>query len=285
MNKVLIVGALTVMLAACTEGESKEQQQPNGAAAPSSVNLLTIKTRDFVFYDMPDTIPAGATEIRLENGGPEFHHVQLVRLEEGKTLGDLMQAMKDAPHNGWPAWAVDVGGPNTPVPNATTSTLVNLEAGNYALLCVIPSRDGVPHVMKGMVRALTVLPNAAAAPMPKADVVLTLKDYSFEFDRPVTTAVKRIRVENAAQQSHEALLIALDEGKSIADFMNWLQTEQGPPPGRPIGGTTGFAQGEVNIINVELAAGKYALICFVPDARDGKPHIAHGMVQEFTVAE
>jgi len=25
------------------------------------------------------------------------------------------------------------------------------------------------------------------------------------------------------------------------------------------------------------------LICFVPDAKDGKPHLAHGMVKQFSV--
>jgi hypothetical protein len=38
-----------------------------------------------------------------------------------------------------------------------------------------------------------------------------------------------------------------------------------------------------NTIEVNLEPGEYGLICFVPDAKDGKPHIAHGMVTQFTV--
>jgi hypothetical protein len=34
---------------------------------------------------------------------------------------------------------------------------------------------------------------------------------------------------------------------------------------------------------VDLASGNYGLICFVPDAKDGKPHLAHGMMQDFKV--
>ena len=37
-------------------------------------------------------------------------------------------------------------------------------------------------------------------------------------------------------------------------------------------------------VAVNLLPGKYLLICFLPDATDGKPHAAHGMVQPFDVA-
>lgn len=283
MKNAIITGALALAIAACSAGESKEQSHESKAITARVMNEMTIRARDYVFYDMPDTIVAGATNIRLENEGPDLHHVWLIRLEEGKTLSDLMQAMKS--HGPLPAWAVDVGGPNTPVPGGVSSAILDLEAGNYALICVIPAKDGVPHVMKGMVRTLTVVPNKAAAPLPKADIVLTLKDYSFEFDRAISRGVQTIRVENAAQQSHEALLIQLAPGKTVADFGAWVQNPVGPPPARPLGGTTGFAQGEVNIIRHDFAPGRYALICFVPDTKTGKPHIAHGMVQEFTVTE
>jgi hypothetical protein len=34
---------------------------------------------------------------------------------------------------------------------------------------------------------------------------------------------------------------------------------------------------------MDFEPGRYALLCFVPDAGDGMPHFMHGMVQEFTV--
>ncbi|MBA3260206.1 MAG: hypothetical protein H0T68_12175 [Gemmatimonadales bacterium] len=43
-------------------------------------------------------------------------------------------------------------------------------------------------------------------------------------------------------------------------------------------------RGGVNWIEVDLEPGKYALICFLPDAKDGKPHFTHGMMQEIEVA-
>lgn len=36
-------------------------------------------------------------------------------------------------------------------------------------------------------------------------------------------------------------------------------------------------------MTVNLAAGNHAMLCFVPDAKDGKPHVAHGMAMPVTV--
>lgn len=285
MKKVLIAGAMMLALSACTRGETKEQGTAETDKTVVVVNEVTVRTRDFVFAEMPDTIQAGATTFRLVNDGPDLHHVWLVRLEEGKTVTDLLTAMKNG-HGAFPAWAVDVGGPNTPIPGETSAATLDLEVGRYAVICVIPAKDGVPHVMKGMVRELTVVPNKNPAPLPKADVVLTLNDYKFEFDKPLKRGVQTIRVENAAQQSHEVVLIQLAPGKKVQDVLAWFDGgQQGPPPGKPIGGTTGFAAGEVNVITHDFAAGNYGMICFVPDAKDGKPHVAHGMVTEFTVTD
>ncbi len=32
---------------------------------------------------------------------------------------------------------------------------------------------------------------------------------------------------------------------------------------------------------VELTPREYGLICFLPDAQDGKPHVAHGTLKQF----
>jgi hypothetical protein len=32
-----------------------------------------------------------------------------------------------------------------------------------------------------------------------------------------------------------------------------------------------------------MTPGNYVMLCFLPDAKDGKPHLDHGMVKEFTV--
>ena len=255
----------------------------DGADAAVQPPVVTIHARDYQFVNAPDTIVAGLTTLRLINEGPEFHHVQLVRFDDGHTLQDFFDAMRAGGPP--PAWFVEVGGPNTPgMPGDSTMATVDLVPGNYALLCFIPSPDGTPHIMKGMARPLTVIANtAAAATLPAADVVMTLNDYSFETNGAITAGTRTIRVENVAAQAHEVLVVKLDEGRSAMDFVKFVTKPEGTPPGRVIGGTTGIASGTMNQITLTFEPGRYALLCFLPDAKDGKEHIAHGMVKEIVV--
>ena len=140
--------------------------------APAKPAVVTITARDFAF-DAPDTVIAGATVIQLVNKGTELHHIQVARLDSGKTAGDLAAAMKNPGPP--PAWFVEIGGPNAVVPGASSETTVSLTPGNYVLLCFIPSADGMPHLMKGMVRPLTVVPATnGVALLPRGDAAITL---------------------------------------------------------------------------------------------------------------
>ena len=247
------------------------------------IRTVTVTASDYAF-NAPDTIPAGLTEIQLLNRGTEMHHVMLIRLEGGKGLADLFGAMKsDGPP---PAWAREVGGPNTPGPGGESNAILRLVAGRYAMICVIPSSDGKPHVMKGMAKEIVVAPatsNTANADV-RVNATMTLVDYGFQFSQPLAAGRQTIRVKNTADQAHEVVIVKLQPGKKPSDVLAWMEKMEGPPPGAPIGGTTPMARGEENIITVDLTPGDYGLICFVSDAKDGKPHVAHGMLSQFTIA-
>ncbi|HEX8451323.1 MAG TPA: hypothetical protein VF647_04445 [Longimicrobium sp.] len=274
----LASAALLLSAAACTsEGDARE----SAPAVRATANVVTITASDFAFQ-APASIPAGLTTINLVNRGPELHHVQLVRIAEGHTVQELMEGMKH--HEGPPPpWVSFVGGPNTPVPGGQAQATVELAPGSYALLCFIPSSDGVPHLMKGMVKPLTVTASSNQAPAAAPDARITLRDYSYEVTPGIAAGKRTIRVENAAAQPHELILVRLAPGKSAADMVAWLEKMQGPPPGAPVGGATLLSHGASNDVTADFTAGEYALLCMVPDAGDGKPHVAHGMVQQITV--
>ena len=42
--------------------------------------------------------------------------------------------------------------------------------------------------------------------------------------------------------------------------------------------------GVTSYVRARLTPGNYMLLCFVPDAKDGKPHLEHGMVLPFSVS-
>ena len=290
----LVVGVVlcsSTLLAGCTRSAEPEGAPATPAAetaAPAgptaaSPNVVQVTATEYTF-EAPDTVPAGYTTFQLIDRGAEPHHIWLVRLEQGKTLDDLMQAMQANPH-AIPAWATSVGGPNTPMPGGEANATVQLEPGSYAMVCVIPSADGVPHVAKGMVRPLTVVP-ATGAPTaaPAADLAITLTDYDFQLSAPITAGRHTIRVENQAAQDHEVIVMKLAPGKTLADAIAWFEKLQGPPPGEFVGGATGLAKGRANEMTIDFQAGDYALVCMVPDAGDGKPHVMHGMAKQVHVS-
>lgn len=271
----LLVGAVVQRGTASTDHGVADD--PMRRAAPA---VVTITARDYAF-DAPDIIKAGVTTIQLVNRGPDLHHVWLVRLDKGKTVEDFMQALKAGGPQ--PKWAVDVGGPNSPMPGQQSNATLMLTPGQYVIACVIPAPDGVPHIMKGMVKPLLVTPSTSQATFVPADVEITLSDYNFHLSRPLTAGKHVVRVRNTAPQSHEVALFKLEPGKTIPELLAWVEKPNGPPPAAIIGGVTGMARNTQNDISLDLTPGDYALLCFVPDAKDGKPHVAHGMMKQIRI--
>jgi len=249
-------------------------------AAPAKAPIVHVSGMDFSF-DAPDVIPAGLTEFRFMNKGPSLHHMQILKLEGGKTVDDLRAALANPGPP--PAWVKEVGGPNAPAPGVESNATLMLEPGNYALICFVDI-GGPPHFMKGMVKALRVTASSdASAPTPKVDATATLFDYGFKLSSPIQAGTRTIRVLNGGTQHHEIELVRLPPGVSVNDFMKWLGKMEGPPPGMPLGGVSGLDVGGSQYFTADFAPGNYALICFLPDAKDGKPHFAHGMIQQITV--
>jgi hypothetical protein len=251
----------------------------SAAAAIPGANVVEIVAMDYAF-EMPAQIPAGLTTLRLTNTGKELHHVYLVKVEAGKSAADVMAWFRSGGPP--PAWAKPMGGPNASA--GATEFTRTLEAGDYVAFCVIPSPGGPPHVMKGMIKDIKVTPSSrAAAPEPKADITLTLSDYDFQLSRPLTAGRHIIAVKNTGPQPHEFFLARLLPGKTPMDMAVFAENPQGEPPGIPMGGITDIVPGDVVYLAVDVPPGEYALICFDPDAKDGKPHLAHGMIKQITV--
>jgi len=245
--------------------------------------IVTVRASEFAFT-APKSVPAGTITFRMVNDGKQLHHVTLVKLLHGKTAADYMEALK---HPGPPpAWSVEVGGPNATGPGQTSDATVTLEPGNYALVCFVPTPGAtpVPHIMKGMISALTVTPNSAAAAEPVADVNVRLSDYKFALSKPLSAGRHVIKVTNDAAQPHEIVFVKLAPGKTAAGLAEWVEAGmQGPPPGMALGGVAAMAKGRSNTFTANLTPGTYGMICFLPDAKDGKPHSTHGMTTQFEV--
>lgn len=282
---------VTIGLAACSVKEAPSTADTGVAAAATTAaapqaaaNVVHIVAKDYSF-DSPAQIPAGLTTLHLMNQGKEAHQAALIKLTEGKTFEDFMTAFRAMkPNAPPPSWVVFDGGPNGAAPGGTAESTQILEAGNYALVCYIPSADGAPHIMKGMSRGLVVTPSTAApAPEPTPTATMTLSNYKFDLSSPLKSGQNIVRVENA-DQPHEVVVFKLAPGKTMKDFQAWLPvSDTQPPPAIPYGGVVGLSKGRHAFFTTNLDAGDYVLICFLPDAKDGKPHFVHGMLQAFKI--
>jgi hypothetical protein len=176
---VALAGAV-LLVSACSVADSAEEASAEPASAPAqeapaAVNVVDVAGMDYAF-EAPEEIDAGWTTFRFANRGPEAHHLTLMRLEDGHTVADVVAAFRDRkPLTGI---ATAVGGPNAPMPGADASATLNLTPGEYALICVIPSPDGIPHLFKGMVKPIRVREGASAGAEPAADLQITLRDYA-----------------------------------------------------------------------------------------------------------
>ena len=285
IRSILASAAAVALLGACAQGDVDQAATTDSAggehAGHAMPNVVTVVANDFA-YEAPAEIPAGLTRFVLKGQGKEIHHATIARLEDGKTVADLMAAFKTPGPP--PSWVTFVGGPNVPDPGAEANATVDLTPGNYALICFVDTPDKVPHFAKGMVHGFTVTTSAVNAMAPAADVNLSLVDYAFNFDKPLTAGRHTIKVTNPSAQGHEIQLIQLAPGKTMADMQQWIEKMQGPPPGKAVGGIASMKPGTTNYFDVDLTPGEYVAICFVPDHKDGKPHFVHGMAKQFTVS-
>jgi plastocyanin len=277
------VVAITVLLASCKPDRHSVEGGSAAESSNSNPAAVTVTASDFGFQ-APDTIAAGVTTVRLVNKGKELHQVQLIKLEEGKTLADVAQALKSGGPP--PSWMKFMGGPNGVAPGGESDATSELAPGQYVYICFIPSPDGVVHAAKGMARPFTVTggSTASTARQPSPDVTMKLVDYDFQLSQPLKPGQQTILVENAGPQTHEVVLLRMGPGKKVEDFATWSETGmKGPPPAEPLGGVTLLEKGGRGSFTANLTPGEYGFICYFPDKKDGKPHLAHGMMKTFKV--
>lgn len=243
-------------------------------------SVIDIIAHEYAFT-MPDTIPAGLTMLRLHDAGAEWHHVKLARLDANHTPAEAYAALRTG--GGFPAWLAFVGGPNSPTPGQVSELELQLEPGTYVMWCNVSAPDGRAHWAHGMFKELVVTPPVHHAALPAGDLTITLRDYAFDLSQPITRAVRMIRVTNGAQQAHEIFILKLGPHDSTRAVEDWLTHRSPKAPGTPLGGTTDIPPGGTLLMPIRFPGGRYAFICWVGDAHDGRPHWQHGMIKVIDV--
>jgi hypothetical protein len=237
------------------------------------------------FLRAPDSIPAGLVTFRLrqvgdwltnptrvdaENLAPAtpdndptraFHMLWIARLEPGRTVREWY----DAHVKGEPTpWAIELGGPAAARPPGTSNATMVLEAGNYVLVCHVGSAradKSRSHLLKGMFRALTVLPGKASAPeIASAHVTARITGTGqIELQGTLRKGRQRIRVVNETQKSHEFNVQRLKAGRTAQEAVTWRRTDGTTHPFAPLGGFSDVPPGATLTTTIDFDGGDHVL--------------------------
>lgn len=127
-------------------------------------------------------------------------------------------------------------------------------------------------------------PAPPAAEPPVVTFVAT--DFAFQGPDTIAPGYTTIRMVNQGPQEHHLILAQLAEGKTLDSLMAFFQAN---PAGEPPfvtwrGAANSVIAGDSTGGTVDLPAGRYALLCFIPDPADRVPHLVKGMARELIVA-
>jgi len=255
-----------------TAGTTQATAPPSAAEEPTPPPpTVSVKTTDYGF-ELPAQFRGGLVTLELDNSaGKEAHEASLVRLEQGKTLADLQQAMRQG-GGPPPSWILNAGGPGPVMPGRKATYTANLQPGTYSFLCFVHSSDGQSHVAKGMVASATVAEGPTAA-VPRAAATVTAREYEFGGLDGLKSGTQTVRVENQGQLEHNWGIFGLQPGRSAEDLATFLAgggPPTGPPPFTSSPGLVGaVARGGEATRTLELPPGRYAMVCLVRDP-DGR---------------
>jgi hypothetical protein len=254
-----------------------------GASIPS----VTMTAKDYSFQ-MPGTLPNGLVHITFKNAGKQPHQANIARLNKGVTAAKVQQQLNQNMDAALGLVTL-VGGPNTVDPGGSQQVVLRFSPGEYVAICFVAGPDGKPHFMKGMLKFFSVSTSssgASSAPSaPSVDGTVTLKEFVISVPTHLTAGSHTWLVSNVGTQPHEMDLIKLASGKSASDVLGFLKQPQpsGPPLFADAGGLGALAPGSSAWVMVTLTKGNYVALCFVPDSRNGTPHVMEGMMTQFTI--
>lgn len=261
------------------------------ASAPSvraqAPHVVTVYSADYRFT-APDTIAAGATTFRLVNRGPSEHHIVLFALPPGMSVARFDHLMRTDSTDGSGRDGTGIvkrGGMDLAAGEKEALATVDLAPGTYVLTCLLPLPDGSgTHRMRGMSRELTVVPSMHTSALPNADVVVRLTDYAFDMPAKLRAGRHLVRFENVGAHPHMALVRRMQDGKTLADEVQWAAGGMaGPEPSSAAGGATDIAPGFATINELELRPGRYLLVCGATEGTAPKMHFQVGMFRELVV--
>lgn len=267
----VVMLAAAVVVAACS-----------APAAPVAMPEVTVEVSD-AGISAPAEMPAGLVAVTVNNSteaptGPIF-----ARLNEGVTQEQFMEAlMTDESGMAAISLVTLLGGAQAGA-GESVRTVFDLKPGNHIALGF---GEGPPQLA-----SFTVAAGSGAAPAaPEATVNVDLIDFQFTMPEQIKAGAQTWQIENKGGQWHEMAVFKLEEGVTVQDVLAMMMSgepPEGPPPFEEMAFWAPMSAGERAWMDVDLPAGEYTVLCFLPDFASDPPksHLEHGMVRTLTVTQ
>jgi hypothetical protein len=287
-TRIAVGGLLATAFGGAGFGRALAQSTP--AAGMNYPELKITVTKDG-FQASAKEIPAGYVLLTVTNQLEDSDSAFLIGPGPGQTMDQLMQAAAAAAATpeAFPAIAYTaaiLGGPGDLAPGATGQAIIQVPAGDW----VIADEGNLPGAP---ITATGGTPTGQTP--PTADVTITEVDFAFGgFDATFPVGKQIWQVTNQGKQPHMLVLQKLKVDATVADILAaFSQPENATPapggigpndleqvsPGGVVLQSTGTTVWPI----LDLEAGRYAAFCFVPDERNGQPHVMEGMLAVFEV--
>jgi hypothetical protein len=294
---ILLLGSIAPAVA------QEASPEPAGDSLLAGLGYPEIRvTSDGTTHDFPTEIEAGRYRIVLENTGDVEVDIEIVQLPEGITPDEVNAAFAEAeasPVFVPPDFFYDMtwNGGVWALPGETRDAVLDLAPGEWyaAFTSYDPETGDEVDRSETMVTVTGEMPTVEE---PAGVVDIGLVDMDFVVPDTLAAGPQIWRVQNNGLQIHHLVLLGVPEGTTEDDVMELSAMFAAPPPASPEAGaspivampalnpdevtdeyfTLLFSRGQFNLVEVDLAPGTYAMVCFMPDP-SGTPHVMLGMIE------
>lgn len=288
---------ISLGLIACGDDDKSSDTSTAASAPAAQPTILSITTTDAgggkFAMKAPSTIKGGLVEIRFTNASKAPHEAQLIRLDGSHPLKDALPYILTNGPAKIPAFIHGEGGvPSTP-PGKSGSAFTNLPAGHYGVIDDETGDDDKtpPPSKRGALAEFDVTPGTDGQ-LPQTQGKVTVVDKGkdeYEFQTSgLKAGTNRIEFDNNSKEAlHHVVAIPIKGNATIAEAKKAFTAKHptGPPPLDFSGftGTEVIDPGRSEVSTLHLRKGRYALICFLNDRDDLKPHFEEGLFKEVIV--
>jgi hypothetical protein len=248
---------------------------------------LTITVTDTEMTASVDQLSPGYVLLTVENKGTMPANAALLTMPGLSAEMLAGMAATPAPEDEFPSFlftATIAGGPQDADPGKSSQAILHLTPGNWAVF----TEYSQPPIL------ITVTDGAEVGSEPASSITVQEPDFLFVgLDAGIPAGKQTWKVVNTGSQLHMLVIGQVPDDTTLEMVMEVVMQgeEATPAPGQLteddfhfIGGVLLQSPGQTVWPVLDLAKGRYAALCWVPDPeKGGLPHAMEGMVSVFDV--